>query len=70
MSAERTEFKMDSGRVLHELGYEDHLYGHFEVQPDGTARVWNQVSADEFAATEAVFPGPISCMRALLDGAV
>lgn len=71
MSAtERYEIKLATGRVIHQLGNEGHVYGFVEVQPDGTARAWRQVWFEEYAPTDNVFPGFVSAARAVIEGNV
>lgn len=66
--------RLDNGRLLHCLvgeRLEDSApidLGHFEVTPGGVARLWRQTSVDRYSSTETWFPGPISAIRAIIDG--
>lgn len=67
-SAERHDIKLRGGVVLHQLADEDRVFGYLAMEPDGRARVWNQVWWNEWAPTKHVFPGFVSAARAIIDG--
>lgn len=69
---ERYTDRLSSGEVLHTLhDGEGRGFGCFVVLEDGRAQVWTQTWHDRFAPEThpgAVYPGPISAMRALRRG--
>lgn len=69
-ATERREIQLEGGGRLHQLSYEDRLFGFISIEADGRARVWEQTWLDRWRPTDTVFPGFISAARAVIRGEV